>query len=708
MFGTLGTRMARFACVSVVAALAWTASAPVHAGGEWVRSGAIEGRLVAASEGTGADARLHLGIHFRMDKDWKIYWRTPGESGAPPAIDWSNSKNLEAPKLRYPAPHRFEFAGIQSYGYKGEVVLPVVAGVPRPGQPVDVEAKVDVLVCSTLCVPEHLQLSMTVPAGPAAPSQDAALLSRFEGLVPGDAAKHGIQVSRLELDAAGPASLVIRANSNLRFQNPDVFVEGLPAGMQVGAPALSLEEGATRAVLRLPITQHATPDRNLAKETVTVTVVDGDRSVEARQEIMVGGLGLSTLIVMVLTALLGGLILNLMPCVLPVLSLKLLGIAHAGGDRGKVRAGFLATGAGVVFSFLLLAAVAVGLKAAGMAVGWGVQFQQPLFLVFMVVLLALFAANLWGLFEIPLPRFIADATGSGGSDHGSLLGSFGTGAFATLLATPCSAPFLGTAVGFALAGGPMEIVAIFAALGIGMAAPYFLVAAFPRLATWLPRPGAWMVKVKAGMGLALAATGVWLLWVMGAQIGVGAAVAIGLMMTAIWGLLAWKRHAQRPAPWTIGAAAGLLSLAAFVVAANFSSPASVELARAGHSWRPFDQSTIRSEVAAGRTVFVNVTADWCVTCQVNKKAVLDREPVAKRLFGDATVVPMQADWTNPNATIAGYLASFGKYGIPFSAVYGPNAPQGIVLSEILTERAVLEALSKAGNAAARADPGAPG
>jgi len=345
-------------------------------------------------------------------------------------------------------------------------------------------------------------------------------------------------------------------------------------------------------------------------------------------------------------ALLGGLILNLMPCVLPVLSIKILGaLSHGGAERGHVRAAFLASAGGIVVSFLALAGAAVAVKSAGAAVGWGIQFQQPVFLAVMIALLLLFATNLWGLFEIRLPSALM-SVGASGAAHHTLLGHFLSGAFATLLATPCSAPFLGTAVGFALARGPAEITAIFAALGLGMALPYLAVAAWPGLATRLPKPGAWMLTVKKAMGAALAATALWLASILATQTGfLGAATE---------------------------AAAGKADIA----------------------WAAFDEAAIARNVAEGKVVFVDVTADWCITCKVNKAAVVERGAVAQ-LLSSGSVVAMRADWTKPDDAIARYLAGFDRYGIPFNAVYGPGAPQGVALSELLTEAEVLAALEKA-------------
>ena len=401
-----------------------------------------------------------------------------------------------------------------------------------------------------------------------------------------------------------------------------------------------------------------------------------------------------SLLVVLGLALIGGLILNLMPCVLPVLSIKLLSVvSHGGREAGPVRVSFLASAAGILVSFLVLAVVAIGLKAGGMAAGWGIQFQQPLFLTAMAVVVSLFAANLFGLFEIPLPRALADLAGGHGGDGHGLASHFLTGAFATLLATPCSAPFLGTAVGFALARGVAEILLVFAALGLGLALPYLLVAAFPGLATRLPRPGPWMITLRRILGLALVATAVWLLSVLAVQIGLTATLIVGALLVVLGLALALARRLPRPA---VTGAVLAAALAAFLTPAAFEvRPSALQTNQDAGEWEPFDQARIAELVASGAVVFVDVTADWCITCQVNKTLVIDSDAV-REILGNGEVIAMRGDWTLPSQEISDYLASFGRYGIPFNAVYGPDMPQGEPLPELLSVDAVLEALERAG------------
>jgi len=709
----------------LAAALAVLALPAAAAEGGWDGTRTVEGRLIAAVGATGDLAEIAAGVELAMAPGWKTYWRSPGDAGLPPRLDWAGSSNLADADLRYPAPHRFTLFGLETFGYDGRVVLPVRLRPETPGAPLDLRLGLDLLVCSDICVPERLDLALALPAGPAAvgSAEAANLIARAEAAVPGDGVAHGLEIVRTGVAGSGPRpELVVVAAAREPFADPDLFAEpgsggsGEEAGRVVfGPPRFAFSDDDRTLTVRLPLAEDLPDGVALAGLPVTLTLVDRGRAMETAAVVggpLAGPLaaaardppadGPGAWLAMLATALLGGLILNLMPCVLPVLSLKLASVAgYAGRSPGEVRAGFLATAAGVLAAFAVLAAAVIGFREAGAAVGWGVQFQSPPFLVFMTAVVTLFACNLFGLFEVRLPGAVADAAarGSGtgkGTRHG-LGHDFATGVFATLLATPCSAPFLGTAVGFALSRGPLEIAAIFAALGVGLALPYLAVAAVPAAARLLPRPGRWMAVLRRVMGLALAATAVWLLTVLDAAAGRPAAAAVGSAMLAAAAILWLRSRARggRPRLAAGGAAAAVL-LAAFAAPQALdrpppSAPASVAQAV---GWRPFDADAVAAEVAAGRTVFVDVTADWCVTCRVNKALVLDRAEVADAL-ADPSVVAMRADWTRPDPAIAAFLRAHGRFGIPFNVAYGPGAPGGVELPELLTEGAVFQALAAA-------------
>ena len=679
-------------------------AAPARAAASaWAEGDQARLRLISASDAVGSERAVTLGLQVQLKPTWKIYWRSPGDAGLPPQLDWSGSSNLASAEMRWPVPHRFTLFGLDTFGYEGEVVLPLMMRLNKPGEAADLKAKIRYLVCDPqICVPAEAALALTLPAGPAAPAAEAELIQRFTEEVPGDGRDSGLRLASVTVGRVGNRpGLIVEAEAEPPFAKPDVIVEG-PESLSFRAPKVTLMDGGRRARLEVPTETQQANAPGLAGLPLTLTLYDGKRGLEAAvKPAAATPVGAPILVVMLGFAFIGGLILNFMPCVLPVLALKLLGVVGQGGrERAAIRASFLASAAGILFSFLVLAAALIFLKSAGAVVGWGIQFQQPLFLAVLTLILVLFAGNLFGLFEIPLPSWAGGiAQGSGNPHHGnSIAGAFAAGAFATLLATPCSAPFLGTALGFAFSRGPVEILLIFAMLGLGLAAPWILVAAIPHLAQVLPRPGRWMVWLKAVLGLALLVTAVWLISVLDLQIGRVASLTMGFLLMVILLVLALAR--ALPLRWRAAAPIAVLLIAAMQIAVAVGAPvtaASPGQARAGSTgpWRAFAEKEIADLVAAGNVVLVDVTADWCLTCQANKALVLESPDVRTRLDAPK-VVAMQADWTRPDAAIAAYLASFGRYGIPFNVVYGPGAPDGVTLPEILTKDAVLQALAKAG------------
>jgi suppressor for copper-sensitivity B len=669
---------------------------------DWVRDKESAVRLVSAVTGVGTERELPAGLEFELQPGWKTYWRTPGDAGFPVTVDWSGSSNVASVEISWPAPHRFTLFGLETFGYSDAVVLPLKVRPQQPDQPVRLQGVVDYLVCAEICIPKKAELALDIPSGNAAPSEQAQLVARYQTQVPSDGALHGLHIESAAIGGTTekPTIEIAARSAPLPFDHPDVIIEG-PSGFSFGAPNVSVAPDGAAASFSLPVfVNTGTDPASLPQTAVTLTLVDGQRGLEQKVTLAALSAGASTAasnlaqkptslgVEIILIALLGGFILNFMPCVLPVLSLKLLGVVGHAGERAATRRGFLASSAGIVAAFLILAATLIALKQAGGAVGWGIQFQHPWFLLAMMLVLLLFAANLWGWFEVPLPAWIGRV---GAADHGSgLAGQFFTGMFATLLATPCSAPFVGTAVTFALSRGPAEILAIFTALGIGLALPYLLVAALPGIARLLPRPGLWMVWLRHILGLLLAGTAVWLLTVLAAQIS-HQALMFAISGTALlWLALA----ARRMLPSRVRIAGASLGAAIALTAAVLPGAPRESAATADYTWQSFEPAAIAGLVKQGKTVMVDVTADWCVTCIVNKQLVLNVGASADRLQ-QPDVVLMKADWTQPNDDIARYLASFGRYGIPFNVVYGPAAPNGVLLPELLSETAVLDAFARA-------------
>ncbi len=676
--------------------------------GPWLDQEQARLRLISGDQ---AGETVRAGLQFELQPGWKIYWRSAGDAGYPPKVDWSGSDNVAGVEVLWPVPHRFSLFGLETFGYSDEVVLPVDVRVERPGEAVRIQANVDYLICEKICIPRQAVLSLDVPPEVTASSPEGALIDRYRALVPGDGTAVGLTLQEAVLigDMSKPI-LRVTALSTTPFETPDVLVEA-PPGFSFGKPEVDVRDGGTTAVIALPVVG-APAQAVLEGKRMTLTITDGQRGME--REIITrfdasarsGMGGLVALAGILGLAFLGGLILNLMPCVLPVLSLKLLAVAkQSGRARGEVRAGFLASAAGILVSFLVLAGAAITLQVLGLRVGWGIQFQQPLFLAVMALVVTLFAYNLFGIFEISLPRWAEAMVGGGStpveaqsSKARRLANHFGTGVFATLLATPCSAPFLGTALGFALARGPSEILMIFTALGLGLAFPFLLIAARPSLIGWLPKPGAWMVVLRRILGVALAGTAVWLLSVLVAQVGLGTTLGVGALLIGL-GLVLWHGHAGGERRFATPALAGILAVAVVALPAALAEragkAAAIQASIVDGEWQPFEPDRIAGLVAQGKTVFVDVTADWCITCQVNKALVLDTEQVRARLTAD-NVIAMRGDWTRPSDEISLYLERFGRYGIPFNAAYGPGSPSGVALPELLSIDGVLQSLDSAG------------
>jgi suppressor for copper-sensitivity B len=661
----------------------------------WVGDAHAAARLITAVTATGSAATVEAGLEIRLMPGWHVYWRSPGDAGIPPSIEWGGSTNLAHAEIAWPAPTRFSVRDLETAGYEHHVVLPIALTLAQRHRPLDLRAAVDYAACADICVPYSAKFDLTVPAGPAIPSPEAPLIAGAKARVAKNLAEAGLVLLSATIGGAGDdPTLTIRLRATDHpLQSPDLFVEGLASGSP-GRPEMMLSGTGHRARLSVPL--RGTDKASVVGRKLTLTLVDGARATEfiaapAADPATDG----ARLLPILAIALLGGLILNVMPCVLPVVSLKLLAVAgQAGVNRRRARIGLVMTALGVLASFAALATTLIALKAAGTTIGWGIQFQWPWFVAGMAALTTLFAASLWGWLPIALPRPLYDAADAFRPQR-PYAEAFATGVCATLLATPCSAPFVGTAIGFALAQGPRQIALVFAVMGLGLAAPYLLVAAAPRLAAALPRPGRWLGTMRAVLGLALAGTAVWLLFVLAALSGPGLALGTGAALAIVLGLLLLKSRRGIPAP-----AARLASAAAAAVVVGsvlWPAFAGIEWARpavAAGPWRPFDPAAVQQLVADGRVVFVDVSAAWCLTCKVNEAAVLDRAPVAARLFGPG-VVAMRGDWTRPDPALARYLQGFGRYGIPFDAVYGPGRPAGETLPELLSANAVLQAIDRA-------------
>ncbi|MFQ5698150.1 MAG: protein-disulfide reductase DsbD family protein [Myxococcota bacterium] len=687
--------------------------------------------LVDAAEARPGEP-VRMGVLFDLDPGWHVYWRNPGEAGLPVELDWQ-VEDAQVGPTHWPAPEVFrEQDGLlTTYGYSRQVLL-YGEGAFRSSANASRRVRVaaDFLACRIQCVPGRIELERTLEIGthtlppassvrrlfddwaarePVPPATLGASISvaySQTAIRPGDAFKVALAVTGAT--AAGSDPFVPERTPGVTWRvtgtrgHPlagDGFVVTLegeasgeaPAGDQVLRGALQVRRGlfGTRWLqVELPLPR--------APAGAQIGAVEGEWFEPAQP--------LAPRIPFwraVLLALLGGVILNAMPCVLPILALKVFGLTElAQGERRALRLGGLAYAAGISSAMLALAALVIGLRAAGTQVGWGFQFQEPLFVAGISAVLLVFALNLFGVFEIQVH---ATRLQQAANRMSGLRRSYFEGTLAVVLSTPCSAPFLGTATGFAFVGSPAVIVAIFLAIGAGLALPYAVVTWVPGWARWIPRPGAWMAHLRRGLGFALLATIVWLLWVVGRVLGSqGLVMLLGFLVvlafgTWLFGLL----QSLRPGRGMLAQGALLAGLALAALITLPLEPSAVALPEQSGgttpaaSERAFDPAAIRSELDRGRPVFVYFTADWCITCQVNERLVLESARV-RRSFDQLGFERFKADWTRPDERIRKELIRHGRAGVPMYLVYSPRAPERPrVLPEILTVDRLVRALRDA-------------
>ncbi|MEX2942039.1 protein-disulfide reductase DsbD family protein [Serratia fonticola] len=632
-----------------------------------------------ADTSNGDETRVLLAVE--LEKGWKTYWRSPGEGGIAPAITWQG--NPPPATWFWPTPQRFDVAGISTQGYQQRVTLPIVLKGAVPQQ---LEGRLTLSTCSNVCILTDypFKLDLTTPADPTFNHDFAQAMGQVpiaSGLV--DSLRAGYRNGELQISAQRTAG----------WQQPELFFDTV-AEADLGKPTVSSDGESLQA--RVPVSDgwgDAAPD--LRGKQLRLVISDGGIAQEAT--LTIGGpLALPSTAAFplwqaVLMALAGGFILNLMPCVLPVLGMKLGSILQVEQrDRRSVRWQFLASSLGIVVSFMALALLMTLLRLSNHALGWGIQFQNPWFIGFMVLVTLLFSANLFGLFHLQLSSSLNTklATHNG---HG-LSGHFWQGAFATLLATPCSAPFLGTAVAFALAAPLPVLWGMFVALGIGMSLPWLLIAAWPALALRLPRPGRWMNGMRLVLGLLMLVSSLWLLSLMTNHIGVKPTLIVGAILLLGLLLAVWQQLGARSAgiaTASVLVVGGLALLVGSLTANQWRQPLHDNIA-----WQPLSEQAIVQALAENKRVFVDVTADWCVTCKANKYNVLLRDEVQKALSAD-DVVALRGDWSRPSESISAFLQQRGSVAVPFNQIYGPGLPDGEVLSPLLTREAVLQALSTA-------------
>ncbi len=629
-----------------------------------------------ASLAPGHDAGV--GLRFEPERGWHVYWTNPGDSGEAPRLTWSLPAGFAATELSWPAPSRIPTGPLVNFGYDGAVVLPATLHVPRDLGPAPVEIRADAawLVCNEdECIPGKSPLSLVLPVEPTPrPSAAAALVASARARLP-IAPPSGWQVSTTADGAT--LTLAVRGHSGALEPSPAFFPFSREA-IEHAAPQVvtRTSDGFRIALTRAP---SSPPVRSLDG----VLEVDG-RAYTIAAPLAAPGIALEPLVL----AFAGGLLLNLMPCVFPVLALKAFALVGLGAhDRRRARAHGIAYTAGVLVAFWVLAGALLAVRAGGAPLGWGFQLQSPAVV-----------AGLAGLF-FWLALMLLDVTTFGGSfmgignqlaAGGGHRGAFFTGVLATVVATPCSAPFMGTALGYALVQPPAIALGVFTALGLGLALPYLAITFVPALGARLPRPGRWMDVMKQLLAFPLLATVVWLAWVASLQSG-PPAVAAMLAMLVLLGFAAWVGR-QSSGRWARVVAATAV-VAALAVAGSIERADTS--AQAGHAgWERYTTARLDELLAARRPVFVDFTAAWCVTCQVNERLVLAHPRVRERMRA-LGVVPVRADWTTPDPDITRALQQFGRDGVPLYVLYsGREDEPPRILPQLLTTDMVITELDE--------------
>ena len=700
-------RLARL--LLVLASLAGAQAAPAQ--GFRTPPDLVRASLVAEPAAVQGARPFTLAVHMAIKPGWHVYWRNPGDSGLPPEVTWTMPAGFGPGAIRWPAPERIPIATLMNYGYSGAVTLLVPVTPPPsldPADPVRIAAKLTYLVCATECVPGSAELSLTLPVGePQLDPANAGLFARARAALPAAAlwpmrlSSQGAHL-RLDFDAPGLRPEAVKnaayfpygetAIDNAAEQVLSVDAAGLHltlsradpnAPAPTGLPGvLSVEEDAGAGTTRLAF---AYGDEPILPAPSAAAEPTPPAPAAAPLDAM-------TLAAAVGLAFLGGLILNLMPCVFPVLSIKVLGLVrHAGESAGRLALHGLAYTAGVLASFLALAGTLIALKGGGAAIGWGFQLQSPAVVAGLAYLLLAMGLSLSG--AVSFGGRLA-GIGDGLARRSGLEGSFFAGVLATVVATPCTAPFMGSAVGFALTQSAGVAAAVFASLGLGLALPFLALTLWPPALRVLPRPGAWMETLKQALAFPVYATVAWLVWVLAQQVdprGLMAALA-GLVLV---GFAAWAFERGRDAaPLGRMIALGAACLAVVTVVAVALSvgreraPPAALAAMEGAE--PFTQARLDALVHERRPVLVNLTAAWCITCAVNEATSLSTKAVRAGL-AQRGVTYLKGDWTNQNPEITRLLERHGRAGVPLYLLYAGGAePQ--VLPQILTEGTVLAAL----------------
>ncbi len=698
------------ACSSVclsISALVPVAQSQTYQGRELVKA-----ELLADTNAVVPGKPFTVGLLLRMAPHWHTYWKFSGDAGIPTELKWKLPPGWKAGEIQWPIPLKTIDPGdIQTYGYQDEVLLMQEITPPAriDNSPVKLSADATWLVCEKICIPGNASLQLELPKSTTSASANTEIFTRFRRLLPQNWPESKVATANWTRTGSD-LRLSVKSATLANYPRADFYP--LPEGETVvGHPKVE-SRSANEVVFRVPIESASKDLSSIQGLIVFGQSLDGpDRAAWQTPASTIASASTAPsrgIFTFLFFGFLGGIILNLMPCVLPVISLKIFGfIQQAGQSRQKILRSGIAFAGGIFAWFIGLALLLIALKAAGREITWGgFQFTNPYFVLALSVIVLVFALNLFGVFEISLPQGVTRGLLSSTSGQHEA-GSFFQGLFATVLATPCTAPFLGTALGFAFAQSPAIILLMFVAIAAGMSAPYLLLCAQPAWLRFLPKPGPWMLHVKQFMGFLLLATLLFLLYVVGAQRGLEGAIWASCFLLVI-SIACWMKGAfVLPTASVAKRTVVLVFMLVLVVgsgiyfiggkfhSANIASADS----RLRGDWQAFTPERLQAELEQGHSVFVDFTAAWCLTCKFNEANVLETSAV-REAFHRHAIVKLKADWTNGDPVITKLLQQFGRPGVPLYVLYPGKSEEPIVFPELLTKSMLLEKLETTSRAVA--------
>lgn len=653
-----------------------------------------QGELILETTALTPGAAGTAGLRIQLAPEWHTYWLNPGDSGSPIRLSFRPDPGLKVKAVHLPVPKRFQSGPLISFAYDKEVLLPIeleVEASVRAGSNLRLKLDAEWLICEKVCIPavEALELQVPVRAmNEVRPGAHFNLFQKTRWLLPKaatgtvkvqDTAQGKVRIEFSEADHGQFEFVDFFPYKNAGFLNiPAKVIAASPLTLDLGRSEQKVDPNRIGLVVSRSKKTGAIEARQYGEAGWTFDVAGGRKA---------GGAAPEGLLWMLLSAFLGGLILNLMPCVFPILSMKLLSILKLSASHPReVRAQNFAYVAGVLLSFLGIAVLLAAVRSAGNLVGWGFQLQSPVFLSLLGWLFFILSLNLLGWFEID---FINASAGHRLTRLGGLSGSFFTGVLAVVVASPCTAPFMGVALGFGLAQPTPILVTVFLSLGLGLAFPYLVFALFPSFVGILPKPGAWMVRLKQLMALPLLLTTVWLLWVLG-QIQGPVSVALVMLGCVVFAVAITMKTSAKSFARAVFILTAALSLA-YIYRLETSPKVASEKRMLEGPWQPFTPALF--EELKGQNVFVNMTADWCLTCKVNEQLVFSNQDVLD-LLKRKNVVLIKGDWTQRNEDITKFLDRYGRVGVPFYVFYSKQSPEGLVLPEVLTVSSFKEWVEK--------------